>query len=77
MREVLASGIQSHPIGRQPKRALAHAVHEWISAPRDGVSITISSRSLELWLKDNVNRWFPPPKPKVDAKQLSSEVVSC
>jgi len=28
-------------------------------------------------MKDTVNKWLPPTKPKVDAKQLSSEVVAC
>jgi hypothetical protein len=32
---------------------------------------------VELWLKDKVNKVLQPPKPKVDAQLLSSEVVSC
>jgi radical SAM superfamily enzyme YgiQ (UPF0313 family) len=78
MREYLRLAFNRIPIGRQPKRAFARRLHDWISAPaRWRLDHDFFAFPVELWLKDNVNRWFPPPKPKVDAKQLSSEVVSC
>jgi radical SAM superfamily enzyme YgiQ (UPF0313 family) len=78
MREYLRLAFNRIPIGRQPKRAFARRLHDWISAPaRWRIDHDFFAFPIELWLKDAVNRWFPAPKPKVDAKQLSSEVVSC
>ncbi len=31
----------------------------------------------ELGLKNAANKWFAPPKPKVDAQMLEAEVVTC
>lgn len=77
MREYMRVAFHRVPIGRQPKRALARRVHEWISAPaRWRLDHDFYAAPVELWLKDAVNRWLPPPKPKVDAKQLS-EVTAC
>ena len=78
MREYLRLAFNRIPIGRQPKRAFARRLHDWISAPaRWRIDHDFFAFPIELWLKDNVNRWFPPPKPKVDAKQLSAEVTAC
>ena len=78
MRDYLRVAFHRVPIGKQrkhPINTLIHALigysarwrldHDWYYAP------------FELWLKNAANRWFPAPKSKVDAQQLSAEVVSC
>ena len=78
MREYMRVAFQRVPIGRQPKRMLAERLHQWIGAPaRWRLDHDFYAAPVELWLKDAVNRWLPPPKPKVDAKQLSAEVAAC
>jgi anaerobic magnesium-protoporphyrin IX monomethyl ester cyclase len=78
MREYMRSAFHRVPIGRQPKGALARKVHEWMARPAQWrLEHDFYAAPVELWLKDAVNRWAPAPKPKVDAKQLSSEVAAC
>jgi radical SAM superfamily enzyme YgiQ (UPF0313 family) len=78
MRDYLRVAFNRIPIGRQPKRPIAQRIHEWISGPaRWRLDHDYYDFPVELWLKDTVNRWMPPLKPKVDAKQLSAEVVTC
>jgi hypothetical protein len=78
MREYLRAAFNRVPIGRMEKAPLAQRVHEWIAGPaRWRLDHDFFAFPIELWLKDAVNRWLPPPKPKVDAKQLSSEAVAC
>jgi radical SAM superfamily enzyme YgiQ (UPF0313 family) len=78
MREYLRVAFHRVSIGAQRKHPVARFVHEAIGVPaRWRLDHNFYSAPLELWLKDAVNRWLPPAKPKVDAHQLSAEVVTC
>jgi anaerobic magnesium-protoporphyrin IX monomethyl ester cyclase len=78
MREYLRIAFNRVPIGVQKKHPVTRLVHRTISLPaRWRLDHSIYSAPFELWLKDKANKVFPPLKPKVDAQQLSSEVVSC
>ncbi len=78
MREYLRLSFNRVPIGRFARHPLADRVHRWIAAPaRWRLDHDFYTFPFELWLKDNINRILPAPKPKVDAHQLSSEVVAC
>jgi radical SAM superfamily enzyme YgiQ (UPF0313 family) len=62
MREYLRLAFNRIPIGRQPKRAFAQRLHDWISRPaRWRIDHDFFAFPFELWLKNNVNRWFPTP----------------
>ena len=78
MREYLRVAFNRVPIGVQKKHPVARLVHRTISLPaRWRLDHSFYDAPLELWLKDKANKMFPPLKPKVDAQQLSAEVVSC
>jgi anaerobic magnesium-protoporphyrin IX monomethyl ester cyclase len=78
MREYMRIAFNRVPIGVQRKHPIARAVHRLISIPaRIRLDRDYYSAPVELWMKNKANQWFPPLKPKVDAHQLSAEVVSC
>ena len=78
MREYMRIAFNRVPIGVQRKHPVARAVHRLISVPaRIRLDRDYYSAPVELWMKNKANQWFPPLKPKVDAHQLSAEVVSC
>lgn len=78
MREYMRVAFNRVPIGVQKKHPITRMVHRTISLPaRWRLDHDIYGAPVELWLKNQANRVFQPPKPKVDAQLLSSEVVSC
>ena len=78
MRDYLRVAFNRIPIRREQQRPLSRRVHEWIAAPaRWRLDHDFYAFPVELWMKDAVNQWLPPLKPKVDAKQLEAEVVTC
>jgi hypothetical protein len=78
MREYLRVAFNRVPIGVQKKHPVNRFVHRTISLPaRWRLDHSFYEAPVELWLKTKVNKIFPPLKPKVDAQQLSAEVVSC
>ncbi len=78
MREYLRLAFHRITIGRHKRHPVADALHKALAAPaRWRLDHDVYSLPGELWLKDAVDRWLPAPKPMVDAKQLSSEVVAC
>jgi len=78
MREYMRVAFNRVPIGVQRKHFVNRLVHRSISIPaRWRLDHDVYAAPVELWLKNQANKWFPPLKPKVDAHQLSTEVVSC
>jgi anaerobic magnesium-protoporphyrin IX monomethyl ester cyclase len=78
MREYMRVAFNRVPIGVQRKHLVNRLVHRSISIPaRWRLDHDVYAAPVELWLKNQANKWFPPLKPKVDAHQLSTEVVSC
>ncbi len=77
MRDYLRIAFHRVPIGVERKHPVNRFVHKMISVPaRLRLDHGIYGAPVELWLKNKANKWFPPLKPKVDAHQLSAEVVS-
>src|SRR3954447_1519362 len=78
MRDYLRIAFNRVPIGKQRKHPINRLIHSLISiSARWRLDHDFYAAPFELWLKNAANRWFPPPKAKVDAHQLSAEVVSC
>jgi hypothetical protein len=78
MREYLRVAFNRVPIGVEKKHPVNRLVHKTISLPaRWRLDHDLYAAPVELWLKNKANVLFPASKPKVDAQQLSSEVVSC
>lgn len=78
MRDYLRLAFNRVPIGRQRKHPVNRFIHFLLSiTARWRLDHDFYAAPFELWLKNAANRWFPPPKSKVDAHQLSAEVVSC
>jgi anaerobic magnesium-protoporphyrin IX monomethyl ester cyclase len=78
MRDYLRIAFNRIPIGKQRKHPLNRAVHGLIGvSARWRLDHNFYKFPVELWLKNAVNRILQPPKPKVDAQQLSSEPVTC
>lgn len=78
MREYMRIAFHRIPIGVQRKHPINRLVHRTISLPaRWRLDHDVYAAPVELWLKNKANKWFPPLKSKVDAHQLSTEVVSC
>jgi anaerobic magnesium-protoporphyrin IX monomethyl ester cyclase len=77
MRDYLRIAFNRVPIGQQRSHPLNRLIHALISiSARWRLDHDFYLAPFELWLKNAANRWFPA-KPKVDAHQLSAEVVSC
>lgn len=78
MREYMRIAFNRVPIGVERKHPVNTLVHRSISIPaRWRLDHDFYALPWELWLKKKVNKWFPPLKPKVDAHELSAEIVSC
>ena len=78
MREFLRLAFHRVSIGRHSKHPIAETLHRAAAFPaRWRLDHDFYEFPVELWLKDAANRWLPAPKPMVDAKQLSAEVVTC
>jgi anaerobic magnesium-protoporphyrin IX monomethyl ester cyclase len=78
MRDYLRVAFNRIPIGKREVHPVNRAVHELISIPaRWRLDHDVYAAPVELWLKNSVNRWFPPVKSKVDAHQLEAEAVTC
>lgn len=78
MRDYLRIAFHRIPIGRKHTHPVNRFVQEAISIPaRWRLDHNFYAAPFELWMKNAANKWFPPLKSKVDAHQLSAEVVSC
>ena len=78
MREYLRVAFNRVPIGVRRKNSLQRLVHGMIEAPaRWRLDHNFYAFPFELWLKSLANRLVEPPKAKVDAHQLETEVVTC
>lgn len=78
MREYMRIAFNRKPIGIERKHPLNRLLHRAIGIPaRWRLDHDFYAAPVELWLKAKANKWFPPLKPKVDAHQVSAEVVSC
>jgi radical SAM superfamily enzyme YgiQ (UPF0313 family) len=78
MREYLRVAFNRVPIAADRRHPVTRAVHNLISIPaRWRLDHDAYALPFELWLKSAANKAFPPPKPKVDAQQLSVEPVTC
>src|SRR5258708_23419467 len=74
MREYMGIAFHRVPIGNHRKHPLNGLIHEMIGAPaRWRLDHDFYSLPVELWLKNVANRYFQPPKSKVDAHQLATE----
>jgi anaerobic magnesium-protoporphyrin IX monomethyl ester cyclase len=78
MRDYLRVAFHRVPIGRNRTNALNRLMHALISVPaRWRLDRHIYAFPVELWTKKAIDRWTQPPKAKVDAHQLETEVVTC
>ncbi|HZS50451.1 MAG TPA: radical SAM protein [Bryobacterales bacterium] len=78
MREYLRVAFHRVPIAADRRNRVTRAVHEAISVPaRWRLDHDFYVFPFELWLKNAAARVLQAPKPKVDARQLSAEPVTC
>jgi len=78
MREYLRLAFNRAPIAKLDKTWLNRTAHELLSFPaRWRLDHDFYKYPVELWVKDLVNQVISPPKPKIDAKRLASEPVTC
>jgi anaerobic magnesium-protoporphyrin IX monomethyl ester cyclase len=78
MREYMRVAFNRKPIGLLRKNVVSQVVHRLISFPaRWRLDHDCYAFPFELRLKDAANKLFEPPKPKVDAQMLGTEVVTC
>lgn len=78
MREYMRVAFHRVPIGKYRVPALNRLVFELISGPaRWRLDHHVYSFPVDLWVKKVVQNVIAPPKPKVDAHQLSAEPVTC
>ncbi len=78
MREYMRVAFNRKPIGVERKNRVNQLVHRMISFPaRWRLDHDYYDFPFELGLKNAANKWFAPPKPKVDAQMLEAEVVTC
>ena len=78
MREYMRVAFNRVPVSRFDRSWVNRMVHELISVPaRWRLDHNFYKLPVDLWVKDLVNQVISPPKPKVDAKQLASEPVTC
>ena len=78
MREYMRIAFNRKPIGVTQKKQINQLVHRLISFPaRWRLDHDFYAFPFELKLKDAANKFFDPPKPKVDAQMLEAEVVTC
>ncbi len=78
MRDYLRVAFNRVPIAADRRPLVTRLVHTAISLPaRWRLDHDFYALPLEIWLKNAVSRAFEPPRPKVDAQQLSAEPVAC
>jgi len=78
MREYMRVAFHRVPIGKYRVPALNRVLFDLISRPaRWRLDHHVYSFPVELWLRKGVQKILTPPKPKVDAQQLSAEPVTC
>jgi hypothetical protein len=78
MRDYLRVAFNRVPIGIKRKNVVQRVMHGMIGVPaRWRLDHDVYAFPFELWLKDQVNGWVDPPKPKVDAQRLEAEAVTC
>jgi len=78
MREYMRVAFHRVPIGKYRTSALSRAVFNLISVPaRWRLDHHVYAFPVDLWARKTAQRVLTPPKPKVDAQQLSAEAVAC
>ena len=78
MREYMRVAFHRVPIGKYRVPALNRVLFDLISRPaRWRLDHHVYSFPVELWMRKGVQKILTPPKPKVDAQQLSAEPVTC
>jgi anaerobic magnesium-protoporphyrin IX monomethyl ester cyclase len=78
MREYMRVAFHRVPIGKYRVPALDRILFELISMPaRWRLDHHVYAMPVELWLRKVAQKVLTPPKPKVDAHQLSAEPVTC
>jgi anaerobic magnesium-protoporphyrin IX monomethyl ester cyclase len=78
MREYMRVAFHRVPIGKYRVPALNRVMFDLISLPaRWRLDHHVYSFPVELWLRKGAQKILTPPKPKVDAQQLSTEPVTC
>jgi anaerobic magnesium-protoporphyrin IX monomethyl ester cyclase len=78
MRDYLRVAFNRIPIGIHKTHPINRLIQELITIPaRWRLDHNVYAAPFELALKKAANKWFPPLKTKIDAHQLSAEVVSC
>ena len=78
MREYMRVAFHRVVIGKYRVPALNRALFEMISVPaRWRLDHHVYSFPVDLWLRKTAQKLLTPPKPKVDAHQLSAEPVTC
>jgi len=78
MREYLRLAFHRVPIGVRRKTSLEKTLHALLAVcARWRLDHDFYSCPFEIYLKNRVESWTHPPKPKVDAHQLAAEPVTC
>ncbi len=77
MRDYLRMAFNRVPIAADRRFKAVRLLHQAISFPAQWrLDHDIYALPFEIWLKNTMNSILEPPKPKVDAQQLSAEPVS-
>jgi hypothetical protein len=78
MREYLRMAFERTPVSLHRRDRLTRAAHRMLAAPaRWRLKHDVYGMPVEIWLNRAARKVFRPLKPKVDAHQLSKEVVTC
>src|SRR5579885_2138024 len=78
MRDYLRLAFHRVPIGVRRKTSLEKTLHALLAVcARWRLDHDFYSCPFEIYLKNRVESWTHPPKPKVDAHQLAAEPVTC
>ena len=78
MREYMRVAFHRVPIGKYRTPALSRLIFDLISQPaRWRLDHHVYAFPVELWARKTAQKLLTPPKPKVDAHQLSAEPVTC
>jgi radical SAM superfamily enzyme YgiQ (UPF0313 family) len=78
MREYMRVAFHRVPIGKYRVPALNRLLFDLIGLPaRWRLEHHVYSFPVDLWLRKKAQKLLTPPKPKVDAQQLSAEAVTC
>jgi radical SAM superfamily enzyme YgiQ (UPF0313 family) len=78
MREYMRVAFHRVPIGKYRVPALNKLLYSLISMPaRWRLDHHVYAFPVDLWLRNKAQKVLTPPKPKVDAHQLSAEPVTC